>query len=121
MLERGGYVSGFNRRAPALSVLVVEPRAELLSATAERYLLRMSFAVAVLPEYVLTAANVFTFDGVVVPAALENREELIARLGATFSARILDDDDPIAIARQLRATAFGRGVRSPTRRQLLRA
>lgn len=121
MLAPAGYVSGFNRRASALSVLVIEPRSEMLSAIVERYLLRVSFAVAAVPGHALTAAKVFAFDGVVVPATLEHRDELIARLAETRAAHILDEEDPIVIARELRATAFARGARSSVRRQLLRA
>jgi hypothetical protein len=116
-------VNGFNRRAPGISVLIVEPRPDQLSTTVARYLLRVSFAMAALPEHVVAAANIVAFDGVVIPANLEpaTRADLIERLVAAGVTRMLDIDDPIVVARELRTIALTRGVRSAARRHLLHA
>lgn len=104
-----GYVHGYNRRAPALSLLIVEPRQDLLRATLARYLVRASFAMAVLPANVAAAARMFAFDAVVVPPALDPtlRADVLLDLGPR--ARVIEIDDPLAVTRELRATALRRG------------
>jgi hypothetical protein len=123
VVARAGYVNGYNRRAPGLSVLIVEPREEQLATTVARYVLRVSFAMAALPDHALAAANIVAFDGVVVPPAIDEavRGDLIERLVSSGVSRIVECDDPIVVARELRTIALTRGVRSAARRHLLHA
>jgi hypothetical protein len=99
-----GYVHGYNRRAPALSVLIVEPRAAKLDETVARYLVRCSFAMAAVPQRAASAVQMFAFDAIVVPPGIDAGE-----LGKF--ARVFDQDDPIAVARALRSTAVARRPR----------
>jgi hypothetical protein len=106
-----------------VSVLIVEPRGDQLATTVARYLLRVSFAMAALPEHAVAAASIVAFDGVVVPSAVEpaTRADLIGQLVGAGVTRILDVDDPIVVARELRTLALSRGVLSAARRHLLHA
>ncbi len=102
-----GYHHGYNRRAPALALLIVEPQPELLRVTVARYLVRASFAMAVLPGQVAAAARMFAFDGIVLPSTLdaETRADVLTDLGPR-RPRVVDIDDPIRVARALRTHAL---------------
>ena len=104
MSASAGYVHGYNGRAPALSVLIIEPRADALHETVARYLDRCSFVMAALPAQAASASRMFAFDGIVVPPGTE--------LPAAFvGARVIERDDPLAVARELRAVALARRPR----------
>ena len=88
--------SGYNRRNLVASVLVVVERECDLDAAVERYLSRVSFVMAALPNAAAAAAAIIVFDAVVVPPAVE--------LAASLPARCLrfDLDDPVAVSRSIR-------------------
>jgi len=90
-----GYFKGYNGRRPFTSVLVVEPDELALAVTVQRYLARFSFVVAALPARAAAVAALFRFDGIVLPASCD-----LVLPGPRFQI-----DDPIRVARELRAVA----------------
>lgn len=114
MSASAGYVHGYNRRAPALSVLIVQAPSDSMCETVGRYLDRCSFVMAALPHAAASAVRTLAFDGVVVPPTIDGamRAAVLAGLPAAGGPRVIERDDPVSVARELRALAVARRSRA---------